>query len=191
MTTEEKLKYFLDVSVKSATQKSTAMLSDYKNVLTQIFEQHKQDVIQKAELQVKFGIASLEHEKNKTLAKEQIRIKKETSQLQEDLEEALFSEVKKLLEQYQKTKEYEQLLIRQIQEAKNFAGREEIIVYIDPIDSEKQSRLEAISHIPLTVSKYCFMGGTRAILTARNILIDRSFETKFNELKESFTFTNK
>ncbi len=120
MTTEEKLKYFLDVSVKSATQKSTAMLSDYKNVLTQIFEQHKQDVIQKAELQVKFGIASLEHEKNKTLAKEQIRIKKETSQLQEDLEEALFSEVKKLLEQYQKTKEYEQLLIRQIQEAKNF-----------------------------------------------------------------------
>lgn len=191
MTTEEKLKYFLDVSVKSATQKSTAMLSDYKNALSQIFEQHKQDITKKAELQVKFGIASLEHDKNKTLAKEQIRIKKETSQLQEDLKETLFSEVKELLEQYRTTKDYEQLLIQQIQAAKNFAGTEDMILYIDPIDVEKQSRLEAVTHIPLTISEYSFMGGTRAIITTRNILIDHSFETKFNELKESFTFINK
>ena len=191
MTTEEKLKYFLDVSVQSATKKSTAILSDYKEALDQIFEQHKKEVISKAELQVKLGIASLEHDKNKTLAKEQIRIKKETSQLQEDLKETLFSEVKELLEQYKLTQNYSQLLLQQIQTAKNFAGEEEIIIYLDPEDSAKQSYLEEATYTQLTISKYSFMGGTRAIIPSRNILIDHSFETKFNELKDSFTFMNK
>lgn len=191
MTTDEKLKYFLDVSVESATKKSTTMLSDYKEALHQIFEQHKKDITNKAELQVKLGIASLEHDKNKTLAKEQIRIKKETSQLQEDLKEALFSEVKELLEQYKLTPDYLQLLLQQIQAAKEFAGSEEILVYLDPEDAKKQSYLEEVTQTQLTISEYGFMGGTRAIIPSRNILIDHSFETKFNELKESFTFMNK
>lgn len=191
MTVEEKLKHFQDVSVAGATKKSTAMLNDYRTALETIFEDHKKDELQKAELQVKLGIASLEHEKNKALSKEQIQIKKETSRLQEDLKEKLFQEVKDLLEQYIQTSDYEQLLVKQIQEATQFAGIEEILIYIDPDDVKKQSRLEAAANVPLKVSEYRFMGGTRAIIPSRNILIDNSFETKFKELKESFTFNNK
>lgn len=191
MTIEEKLQHFLDISVSSATKKSTAMLTDYKNALQAIFEDHKKAEIQKAELQVKLGIASLEHDKNKALSKEQIQLKKNISQLQEDLKETLFQEVKDLLEQYIVTSDYYNLLVKQIQEAKNFAGTEEIIIYIDPADSEKQSNLEAATHVHLSISEYSFMGGTRAIIQSRNVLIDNSFETKFKELKESFTFNNK
>lgn len=191
MTIEEKLQHFLDISVAGATKKSTAMLTDYKNALQTIFEDHKKAEIQKAELQVKLGIASLEHDKNKALSKEQIQLKKKTSQLQEDLKETLFQEVKDLLEQYIVTSDYDRLLVKQIQEAKSFAGTEKIIIYIDPADSKKLLRLEAATKVHLTVSEYSFMGGTRAIIQSRNILIDNSFETKFKELKESFTFNNK
>ena len=191
MTVEEKLKHFLDVSVRGATKKSTTMITDYKNAFNQIFEHHKRDELKKAELQVKLGIASLEHDKNKALSKEQIRIKKETSQLQEDLKDTLFKEVKELLDQYQTTPDYTQLLIKQIQEAKSFAGTEEIIIYIDPTDAAKQPELESVTNVHLTISEYHFMGGTRAIISSRNILIDNSFETKFKEQKESFTFNNK
>ncbi len=38
----------------------------------------------------------------------------------------------------------------------------------------------------MTVSEYSFMGGTRAVLPGRNILIDNSFESKLAGAKESF-----
>lgn len=191
MTTEEKLNYFLEVSVRSATKQSNAIVTDYQDALDQIFEQHKTDAIKRAELEVTLGMASLEHDKNKTLSKEQIRIKKESSQLQEDLKEKLFAEVKDLLEQYMATQDYQKLLIKQIQEAKAFAGTEEMIIYIDPADSDRLFDLETAANTPLTISEYSFMGGIRAIIPSRNLLIDQSFETKFHELKESFTFMNK
>lgn len=191
MTTEEKLQHFLDVSIKSATQKSSTMIDDYAEALNQIFEQHKKDAVRKADLQVKLGTESLEHAKNKELSKEQIRIKKETSLLQEDLKDKLFVEVRDLLEEYMSTSIYQQLLIKQIKEAKAFAGKEEIIIYIDPADSAKLLDLEAAANADLTISEYSFMGGTRAIIHSKNILIDNSFETRLNELKEAFTFINK
>lgn len=191
MTTEEKLKHFLDVSIESATKKSSTMIEDYKNALNEIFEQHKKDAKRKADLQVKLDTEGLEHEKNKELSKEQIRIKKETSQLQEDLKEKLFVEVKDLLEEYMSTREYQELLAKQIKEAKEFAGKEEIIIYIDPADSGELMSLETAANAHLTVNEYSFLGGTRAIIQSKNILIDNSFETKLNELKETFTFINK
>jgi len=191
MTTEEKLQHFLDVSIERATQKSSTMINDYTEALNQIFEQHKKDAIRKADLQVKLGADSLEHDKNKELLKEQMRIKKETSLLQEELEEKLFAEVKNLLEQYMTTEEYQTLLIQQIKEAKKFAGKEKIVIYIDPADSLKLLDLESATNAELTISEYSFIGGTRAIIHSKNILIDNSFETKLNELKEAFTFTNK
>lgn len=191
MTVEEKLQHFLDISVAGATKQSASILEDYKNALQTIFEDHKKAEIQKAELQVKLEIASFEHDKNKALSKEQIQLKKKTSQLQEELKETLFQEIKDLLDQYIVTSDYDTLLIKQIQEAKKFAGTEKIIIYIDPTDAKKRARLEAATNVSLTISEYRFMGGTRAIIQSRNILIDNSFETKFKELKESFTFNNK
>jgi len=191
MTTEEKLKHFLDVSIEGATKQGASMLEDYKEALNQIFEQHKKDAVRKADLQVTLGIASLEHEKNKELSKEQIRIKRETSQLQEELKEQLFTEVKNLLEQYMATEEYQNLLIKQMKEAKKFAGKEEMILYIDPVDSANLNNLEAAVGAQISISKFSFMGGTKAVIQSKNILIDNSFETKFNELKEAFTFMNK
>lgn len=191
MTIEEKLKHFLDVSVEGATKKSAMMIDDHTKALDQMFEQHKTDAVRKAELQLKLGMDSLEHDKNKELSKEQIRIKKETSYLQEDLKEKIFTEVKDLLEEYRSTKDYQQLLIKQIKKAKEFAGKEEIAIYIDPSDSECLLSLQSVTDVSLTVSEYSFMGGTKALIRSKNIVIDNSFETRFNELKEAFTFINK
>lgn len=191
MTTEEKLKHFLDVSIESATQKSSTLIDDYTEALNKIFEEHKEDATRKADLQVKLGTDSLERDKNKELSKEQIRIKKETSRLQEDLKEQLFVEVKDLLEKYMSTREYQQLLIKQIKEAKEFAGDNEIIIYIDPADSAELMNLQAASNSHLTLSDYSFSGGIRAVINSKNILIDNSFETKLSEAKEAFTFINK
>lgn len=78
------------------------------------------------------------------------------------------------------------MLVKQLREAREFAGGEEIILYIDPSDAQYQYSIEAEVGAPVTVSTYSFLGGTRAVLPGRNILIDNSFETKLAEAKESF-----
>lgn len=191
MTTEEKLKHFMDASIENATSKSTKMIDDYSNALNKIFEDHKTDSVRKADLQVKLGADSLEREKNKELSKEQIKIKKEMTKAQELRKEELFVEVKNLLEQFMSTRAYQNLLIKQIKEAKKFAKEEPITIYIDPADSAALTALQTATDCQLTVSEYSFLGGTRAIIHSKNILIDNSFETRLKEEKETFTFINK
>lgn len=191
MTTEEKLKHFMDASIENATSKSTKMIDDYSDALNKIFEDHKTDSVRKADLQVKLGADSLEREKNKELSKEQIKIKKEMTKAQELRKEELFVEVKNLLEEFMSTRAYQNLLIKQITEAKKFAKEEPITIYIDPADSAALTALQTATDCQLTVSEYSFWGGTRAIIHSKNILIDNSFETRLKEEKEAFTFINK
>ena len=191
MTTEEKLKHFMDVSIQSATSKSSKMIDDYTNGLNKVFEDHKINAVRKADLQIKIGTDSLQKEKNKELSKEQIKIKKEMSKIHEQRKNELFTEVRKLLEQFMTTGEYQDLLVKQIKEAKEFARNEAITIYIDPADFNFLTSLETATNCPITVSENSFLGGTRAVIPSKNILIDNSFETKLKEKKEAFTFINK
>lgn len=191
MTTEEKLKHFLEASIESATNQSTQLIDDYTEALNKIFEDHKADMKRKMDLQIRLGKDSLEREMNKELSREQIRIKRDTTKKQAELKDMLFNEVKDLLEEYMDTPDYQKLLITQIKEAAAFAGDNEIIIYIDPADSSKLYSLETTAHARLTVSDTSFMGGIRAVIKSRNILIDNSFETQLREAKEAFTFINK
>ena len=157
MTTEEKLKHFLEASIESATNQSTQIIDDYSKALQILFEDHKIDAQRKAELQIRLGRESLEREMNKELFREQLRIKREMTK-------------------------------KQIKEAAHFAGTDDIMIYIDPSDADRLKELEDATKAHLTVSDTEFMGGTRAVIQSRNILIDNSFETKLKEAKEAFSF---
>ena len=71
------------------------------------------------------------------------------------------------------------MLVKQLREAREFAGGDEVILYIDPSDAQKKYSIESEVGAPVTVSEYSFMGGTRAVLPGRNILIDNSFEASW------------
>ena len=58
-----------------------------------------------------------------------------------------------------KTEAYEDFLIRCIRKARDFAGEDEIIIYINPSDEKKRSALEDAAHVSLTVSAEDFIGG--------------------------------
>ena len=90
-----------------------------------------------------------------------------------------------MLARFAETREYHQMLVKQLREAREFAGGEEIILYIDPSDAQYQYSIEAEVGAPVTVSTYSFLGGTRAVLPGRNILIDNSFETKQMCIRDS------
>lgn len=188
MTTEEKLKHFLDVTVENANVKSVETIEEYKKGLQKVFESHKEDALRKQQLQIKLSEENLRKEKNTEVSKQQMEIKKELGKKQEELKSLLFHEVENKLEEYMSTKEYRKYLIDHIKEAKEFAQGEEIQIYIDSADEEALESLEMATGTQISVSEYSFRGGMRAVIRSKNILIDQSFETRLNEAKDGFAF---
>lgn len=188
MTTEEKLKHFEEASLEQAKAESIAMIDEYKASLQKLMDEHKQAKKRQAELQIKTETVSLKREKNKALSKQQIELKRQIRKKQAALKDKLFVEVKMMLEEYMDTPAYQELLIHQIQDILKYADGSPVTIYIDPDDISKLHSLSAAVNTPLTVSQYSFMGGTRAVLEDRHILIDNSFATKLTEEKAAFTF---
>lgn len=189
MTTEEKLQHFLDTCMEDARTRSNRMLDDYTAALEKAFEEHQADSRRRADMQVRLESEKIEREINKQLAIEQIDIKRTLGQKQEELKDKLFVELKDMLANYLETPEYLHLLERQVAHAVEFAGDNEIVIYLDPADEDKERRL-ALHHGKATfrISEYSFTGGTRAVIPARHILIDNSFHTKLAEARENFHF---
>lgn len=189
MTTEEKLQHFLETCMEDARTRSNRMLDEYMAALEKTFQEHQDDSKRRSDMQVRLETEKIEREINKKLAIEQLNIKRTLGQKQEELKEKLFVELRDMLANYLETPEYLQLLDKQIQEAIKFAGSDEVTIYLDPADEEK-ARCLSLHHGSSTVkvSEYSFSGGTRAVIPARNILIDNSFQTKLGEARENFHF---
>lgn len=188
LTTEEKLKYFEESTLEQARQQAAAMIDAYTASLAKLEAEHKETITRQAELQLKTESDSLKRENNIALSKEQLKIKRKITQKQNELKAKLFVEIKEELETFMTTPEYEQLLIRQIRAIQKEAASDKVVLYIDPADSDKRTSLMAATGAPITVSQYSFMGGTRAVLQERHILIDNSFATKLAKAQAEFKF---
>ncbi|MFR3730419.1 V-type ATP synthase subunit E [Lacrimispora sp.] len=188
MTTEEKLQHFLEFCMEDARSRSAKMLDEYTAALEQTFAEHQDSANRRAEQQVALEKKRIEREINKKLSLEQINIKREFGKKQDELKEKLFKELTEKLLEYMKTPEYTLLLNSQIQNALKLADKEFITIYIDPADEGKLSGLSLPQGADIQVSEYSFLGGIRAVIPSRHILIDNSFQTKLSEAKRDFRF---
>lgn len=186
MTTEEKLQHFTMYAMEDAREKSDSMLREYTEALEKIFREHQEAKRRQEDLEIRTETERLVRENNKQFSEAQIEIRRTLSRQQEELKNKLFVEVKDMLARYAETREYHQMLVKQLREAVKFAGGEEVILYIDPSDAHNKYSIETEVGAPVTVSSYSFLGGTRAVLPGRNILIDNSFETRLADARERF-----
>lgn len=184
MTLDEKLEQFYNVTIESATTRNIEIVEEYKASLTKTLEDHKREAIRKSEEAYKLESEDLIREKNRSLSAEAINVKRKLNEKILELSDTLFEDVLVKLQAYMKTKDYEDLLVKQIKNAKEFAREDEMTIYINPADEHLKQSLEDTTGVTLTVSSYDFVGGTRAVIPAKNILIDHSFTSKLKELKE-------
>ena len=125
---------------------------------------------------------------NKALSAEQLTIKRDWTRKQNELKEKIFSEVKGLLESFTKTPEYENYLTAKIKEALDFAGNDEITIYLSPEDSSLAEKLQHTTGTAIQLAKDSFLGGIRATIPQKNILIDHSFAGNFEAAYKEFKF---
>lgn len=188
MTIEEKLQHFYDSSIEEAYQEASQMIEEHKKNLDAMLAEHKRSRRQSAEAEVKAEAENARREVNKALSAQQLMIKRNWTKKQNELKNRLFTEVQNLLEDFVKTPEYDSYLCRKIKDAQDFAGEDELHIYLTPSDS---SRLESISQktgAELRLADEEFIGGIRAIIPGKNILIDNSFREAFLACKKEFKF---
>jgi vacuolar-type H+-ATPase subunit E/Vma4 len=187
MTTEEKLKNFYDFSMESAKSEGESILHDYQASLDRIFADHQAMKRSQAEMTLREETEKLHRDSNKTLSDEQIKIRRTLSEKQNEVKDALFVEVTEKLKAFKTKPEYTEYLIRKIKEARDFAGSDPMVVYIDPSDASLADKISAAAGIGVTISKTPFTGGMRAVIESKHILIDNSFDTLMSEAKAKFS----
>ena len=188
MTIEEKLQHFYEVSLDEAREDAAQAIQEHKEHLARTLEDHKQTSRQNAEAEIKAETGHVRREVNKALSAEQITLRRDLSRKQEELKETLFAEVKTKVQQFITTAEYDEYLCRRINEAVKFAGDDEIQIYLSKEDEPRLKSLTVKTGFPLKLSDESFIGGIRAIIPEKNILIDNSFEEGYQAAYREFKF---
>ncbi len=188
MTTEEKLQHFYEVSMDTAREEAATILEKYKATLETEMECHKKEKQAASENQFKIESDNAAREINKALSAEHLHIKKKLSKKQQQLKESIFDEVEHLLESFSQTPEYLDWLEEKIKESLKIAENDSIQFYLTAKDSDKIEELAKRTGITPLISETDFLGGIRAVIPEKNILIDNTFLTAFENEKERFNF---
>lgn len=188
MTTEEKLQHFYEVSMDTAREEATKVLSEYKTALETEMERHKQEKQAASENQFKIATDNATREINKALSAEHLHIKRKLSKKQQQLKESIFAEVEDLLEDFSQKPEYTDWLEVKIKQSLEIAENDSIQIYLTAKDSAKAEELTKRTGITPLISETDFLGGIRAVIPEKNILIDNTFLTAFENEKERFNF---
>ena len=188
MTTEEKLQHFYEVSMDTAREEATKVLNEYKTALETEMERHKQEKQAASENQFKIATDNAAREINKALSAEHLHIKRKLSKKQQHLKESIFAEVEDLLEDFSKKPEYIDWLEDKIKQSLEIAENDSVQIYLTAKDSAKAEELKKRTGITPLISETNFLGGIRAVILEKNILIDNTFLTAFENEKERFNF---
>lgn len=174
--------------MEEARAEGNAIMKQHEDALLGVFEQHRAEMIRQSETRVKTERVGAQQQLNMAMSKAQLELKKELSKTQKELKAQLFEEVREVLRIYMESEEYQGLLIAYIEKAAKFANGAPMTIYINPSDVDKKEHLEEHTGMALTVSKEDFIGGVRAVIKEKNILIDHAFKGAIENEYRRFMF---
>ena len=189
MTLDEKLTNFTEYCVLAAKKKSEELISQQQSALDKDFEAYTLKSKEITDSQLKIEKENLEEQLNKELSNEQLHSKQLIGEARTELTDKLFVELSDKISNFINTKEYMELISSQIKYALKFADGDELIIYVDSTDESRLHELCARHQTDcIKISEHSFMGGTKALLPKKNILIDNSFAKKLETAKLRFMF---
>ena len=188
MTTEEKLQHFYKVSIESAKEEAAKAISQYRDSLEEELEKHKKAKKAASESQFKIESENATREVNKALSSEHLHIKRRLSKKHQELEEKLFAEVEEMLRAFLSSPQYADWLEDKVKKALDAAQEDPLEIYLSPGDKDLAEEIERRTGIRPQISQNSFLGGIRAVIPEKNILIDYTFNTLLEAEKENFNF---
>ena len=188
MTTEEKMERLQAAAMEEARAKANSIVKEHESKLAAVLDQHKEEVKKQNEMRIKAELVSAKQRQNMAVSKAQLELKREYGSRQKELKKELFREIDQKLQEYMKTDDYRDKLVSYIEKAARFAGGEALTIYINPTDADKKEYLEEHTGMKLTISKEDFVGGVRAVITGKNVLIDHAYKGALEREYKAFLF---
>lgn len=188
LTLEEKISHLQTAAMEEARAEGNAIMKQHEAALENIFEQHRIEAIRQSETRVKAEGVTAVQQLNMAMSEAQLQLKRDLSKTQKELKKKLFSEVEEMLQEFMQTEEYKRVLVQYIVKSAKYANGEAVTIYINPTDADKKEYLEEHTGMTLTVSKEDFIGGVRAVIHERNILIDHAFKGALENEYHNFVF---
>lgn len=112
--------------------------------------------------------------------------KLECRSLERECEDALFSQVEKMLIQFRTTDGYKRRMMKWISEMTELAEGQKMEIELCPSDEALLPILAEQAEIPLVLSQEEFLGGIRCRIFASNRYLDESFGTKLQRIREEW-----
>lgn len=188
MNLEEKIAHLQTSAMQRARKEGNDIISAYREALEKDFENHKEEVARLSNTRIKSEAINAKHKLNKQIANSQLLLKREEEKVQRELKAKLFEDVENMVNDFMKTKEYYDTLVKYIENAKDFAKGEELIVYINETDKDQKQYIEEKTNVKINISDRDFIGGVRCVLKEKEILIDNSYKTKLEQEYNNFVF---
>lgn len=189
MELEEKMVHFESETKKKTDEALQQQLDQYEDTLKQDYDQFVLNTDQTMKERFQEESEALRKEANKQYSEVQIERQRDLYLQQTKLKEIMLNRFKQALEDYKKTEEYAQQLVRMGTTVQEFAKDEVYDLYIDPQDEALIPTLEEQLNHPVIVSDRRFYGGMRGVLRERDVLIDFSFSTYLEQLEENWALT--
>ena len=188
MTLEEKIAHLQTTSMEEARAEGNTIIDTYREALEKVLQDHKEEALRQSETRIKAETVSAKQQLNQAMARSQLELKRRQGKIQQELKDKIFEEAYELVKEFMKTEAYEDYLYKCIHMAISLAAGYPIVIYINPSDDMRRSDLEDACGMRLTVSAEDFVGGIRAVIRSRNILIDNSFKTSLRNEYDKFIF---
>ncbi|MGX7441437.1 V-type ATP synthase subunit E [Aerococcus urinae] len=186
MKLEEKMAYFKDQVTQQSQAEIDQQINQYRQTLEDDYQKFQEQTDETYAHRLVNEKEALRKENNKAISQFQINQQRELFLTEENMKLTLFQTFTKQIESYQKSEAYIEQLKKMLKNIQAYAGREKYDLYIDENDSHLRSQLESYASHPIIISDRPFMGGIRAVLRERQILVDYSFLTFLDRLKENF-----
>ncbi|MCY3036109.1 MULTISPECIES: hypothetical protein [Aerococcus] len=186
MKLEEKMAYFKDQVTQQSQAEIDQQINQYRQTLEDDYQKFQEQTDETFAHRLVNEKEALRKENNKAISQIQINQQRELFLTEENMKLTLFQTFTKQIESYQKSEAYIEQLKKMLKNIQAYAGREKYDLYIDENDSHLRSQLESYASHPIIISDRPFMGGIRAVLRERQILVDYSFLTFLDRLKENF-----
>lgn len=188
MTINEKINNFKERAITDANLQSQSIIHECEENIKKQLEEYKK----KAEADFNSKLQSESEEimknNNKKLSSDTVILKQKLEKRRLELIASLFDELKKKLIEYKKTSDYQDLLLKQIEQIEQYSEGSDFVIYIDNSDSDLLDKLSTKSKHKIEISPNNLLGGVRGIIKSENILLDYSFSNKLMEEKANFSF---
>lgn len=188
MTLEEKLERFREAALNNAQEVSYDDYLEYQSAIDKEFEEHKKRKDKEIQDEIQAETENARRELNREILFKGMEFKKEISKKEKEIKKKLFEEVTKAVLKFKEKPDYIDFLCEKIIAAREFAAGDEMIVYIDATDEAYLPEIVKRTEITPQISTMDFMGGVRAVIRSKNILIDDSFKSFILERENEFVF---